>query len=207
MAEGTPYAIGAEARCIDGICGHLTQVVIDPIDERVTHLIVEPLHRKGLGRLVPVEWQDTGVEGIELRHTKDEFDQLPVAEATRFLPGSEAYLGYDSDDTLLWPYFGGNITPPVTVDTLPVGEVAIRRDEDVYATDGPIGKIEGLIVNNLNHHVTHVVLQEGHRFGHKDVTIPVGLIKAVDEEGIRLSATKKEIEALPAEDFHRHAGR
>jgi sporulation protein YlmC with PRC-barrel domain len=207
MTERTPYTIGVEARCIDGICGHLKQVVIDPMEEKVTHLIVEPLHREGLGRLVPVEWAEPDGEGVVLRCTRAEFEQLPIAEATRFLPGGEPYMGYDPEQALLWPYFGGNITPPVTVDTLPVGEVAVRRDEDVYASDGPIGKVEGLIVSDVNHRVTHVVLQEGHLFGHKDLAIPIALVKAVDEEGIRLAATKQEIEDLPEADFRRHTGR
>jgi uncharacterized protein YrrD len=102
-----------------------------------------------------------------------------------------------------WPFFGGNTTPPVTVDTLPVGEVAVRRGEDVHATDGKIGAVDGLIVDHRNHHVTHLVLAEGHLFGRKDVSIPIGAVERIDDEGIRISMTRKEIEDLPPVEFTR----
>jgi hypothetical protein len=48
---------------------------------------------------------------------------------------------------LVWPYFGGNTTVPVTVDTLPRDEVSVRRGEDVHASDGRVGRVEGLVVD------------------------------------------------------------
>ena len=46
----TQFTIGAEASCTDGVCGEMTRVVIDPIAETVTHLVIEPKHRVGLDR-------------------------------------------------------------------------------------------------------------------------------------------------------------
>lgn len=197
MVEGTSFTIGAEANCTDGVCGRVTQVVVDPLDKRVTHLIVEPEHRQGLGRLVPVEWVEGGGDKVDLRCTKAEFEALELAEETQFLPGAEGFQGYDPDATRLWPYLGGNTTLPVTVDALPVGEVAIRRDEEVHAVDGQIGKVAGLVVDPRNRHVTHVLLQEGHLFGRKDVAIPIGAVSDVGEDGIRLSISKQDVEELP----------
>src|SRR5580704_4518564 len=54
MTEATQITIGAEASCSDGVCGEVTRVVVDPIAQAVTHLVVEPKHRQGLGRLVPL---------------------------------------------------------------------------------------------------------------------------------------------------------
>jgi uncharacterized protein (DUF952 family)/sporulation protein YlmC with PRC-barrel domain len=203
VAESTPFTIGAKAHCSDGDCGRVTQVVIDPIDDRVTHLIVEPEHRQGLGRLVPLELSEVKGDRVELRCSRAEFDRLADAEEVRFLEGIEGYQGYEPDQTLLWPYFGGNTSVPVVVDTLPVGEVAIQRGEAVHASDGPIGEVEGLIVDPGNHHVTHVLLKEGHLFGRKEVAIPIHAVTSVTEDGIRLSATKQEIEDLPPADLRR----
>jgi hypothetical protein len=49
MTETTQFMIGAEARCSDGVCGEVTRVVIDPVAETVTHLVVEPKHRHVTG--------------------------------------------------------------------------------------------------------------------------------------------------------------
>ena len=54
MSDVTPFAIGAEVDCADGPWGRLDRVVVDPLTRSVTHLVVEPRHRRGLGRLVPM---------------------------------------------------------------------------------------------------------------------------------------------------------
>jgi len=37
MAE-TSFVIGAGARCVDGVCGKVIRVVVDPVARAVTHL-------------------------------------------------------------------------------------------------------------------------------------------------------------------------
>jgi sporulation protein YlmC with PRC-barrel domain len=206
--EATQFTIGSEAICTDGACGEVTQVVVDPVAKAVTHLVVEPKHRSGLGRLVPLDLVDAGEAGeagageLHQRCTRAEFDHLASAEETHFLPGSEGYAGYDDDQVLSWPYFGGNVSPPVTVDTLPVGEVAVRRGEQVHATDGPIGQVQGLVIDTASRHVTHVLLQEGHLWGRKEVAIPIAAVVDV-EDGIRLNLSKRDVEDLPGVDIAR----
>lgn len=203
MAEGTPFTIGGRARCKDGDCGRLTQVVIDPVREDVTHLIVEPEHREGLGRLVPIDRVKSSPDGVEIDATLAEFNSMERAEETHFLPGIEGGYPYDPEEALLWPYYGGNTTVPVTVDDLPRGEVAIRRGEQVHAADGHIGEVDGLIVDTQSHHVTHLLLKEGHIFDRKEVAIPTSAVKAVDDETVELTMSKREIEGLPSVDFRR----
>ena len=47
MAETTQFTIGAEAHCTDGVCGEVSRVVVDPVAQTVTHLVVEPKGRDG----------------------------------------------------------------------------------------------------------------------------------------------------------------
>jgi sporulation protein YlmC with PRC-barrel domain len=203
VAESTPFTIGVVARCTDGICGRVVQVVLNPIENKVTHLIVEPEHREGRGRLVPVGRVSSSGDEVNLRCTSAEFDKLEIAEELRFLPGSEGFYGYDAEQALLWPYFGANTSLPVTVDTLPVDEVAIRRDDEVHATDGRIGHIQGLVVDSRNYHATHLLLKEGHLFGRKEVAIPIGDVTSVADGDIRLSISRHAVDELPAVDFRR----
>jgi sporulation protein YlmC with PRC-barrel domain len=213
-AETTQFMIGVDAICSDGVCGEVSRVVVDPVAEAITHLVVEPKHRQGLGKLVPLDLVDATPDDVRIRCTTAEFDQLDSAEETQFLPGSSNYSGYGPGQALSWPYYGlgggigmvgssglgGTIPQTVIYETLPLGEVTVRRGEHVHATDGDIGQVQGLVINAHNHHVTHVLLQEGHLWGRKEVAIPIGAVTGVDD-GIRLNITKQEVQDLPSVDF------
>jgi len=199
MAETTVFTIGVDATGSDGVCGEVIRVVIDPVTRAVTHLVVEPKHRRGLGRLVPLDLVDAVPGEVRLGCTVAEFEKLDSAEETRFLPGYSGFGGYGPSEILLWPYYGlsrGNAPQVFTYDTVPLGEVAVRRDDHVHATDGDIGQVQGLIIDR-DHLVTHVLLQEGHLWGRKEVAIPIGAVTGIDNDGIRLNFTKQDVEDLP----------
>jgi sporulation protein YlmC with PRC-barrel domain len=209
---GERFEIGSEVRCTDGPVGKLVTVVVDPVARAVTHLVVEPDGRWGLGRLVPVRLVAEAGDDITLTCTQAQFSALDRAEETRFVPGSGAPYGYDSE-ILGWPYFqlgvvgdgvfqdfGGNAPRGEVIDTLPVGEVAVHRGDQVHATDGAIGHVRGLVIDPHSHGVSHVLLQEGHLFGRKEVAIPIAQIADV-KDGIRLRLDKAAVKDLPAVDF------
>jgi sporulation protein YlmC with PRC-barrel domain len=211
MAEAS-YTIGAEASCTDGICGRLKRIVVDPVARAVTHLVIEPTHRQGLGRLVPLELVDGGAGVVRLRCTVAEFEQLESAEETQFVPGTQGYAAYGPEQVIAWPYYGlagggvpgdllAGVSQTVTYDTVPLGEVEVRRGVPVHATDGGIGQVQGLVINPGSHGVTHVLLQEGHLWGRKEVAIPIGAVISVDEDSIRLSISRQEVHDLPSVDI------
>jgi PRC-barrel domain len=210
MAEATQFTIGAEVSCRDGACGEVIRLVVNPIVSEVTHIVVEPRHREGIGRLVPLELVASSTDTVTLSCTLAEFERLAYAEEIHFLPGTGLQPDLTSGEVLVLPYYGlgpGNVTPPVTMDALPLGEVAVRRDEVVDATDGQIGRVQGLVMDPATHHVTHVLLQEGHLWGRKEVAIPIGAVITIEEGRLRLNLTKKEVEDLPAVDVHDLTGK
>ena len=213
MAETTTFTIGAEAWCSDGACGEVIRVVVDPIARVLTHLVVEPKQRVGCGRLVPLDIVDAAPGEVRLRCTKAAFEKLDLAEETQFLSRSSDYAGYGPGQWLSWPYYGlgggiglsmGSLSQPIVNDRVPLGEVAVRRGEQVHATDGAIGRVQGLVIDPHDHHVTHVLLEEGHLWGRKEVAIPMSAVTRVDG-GIRLSISIQEVKALPPVDIdHPH---
>lgn len=92
---------------------------------------------------------------------------------------------------------GMNMGPQATTeDRVPEGEVEVRRGEHVHATDGEIGSVEGFVIDPTDHHLTHVLLSEGHLWGKKSVAIPIAAVQDVSD-GVRLSITKAEVADLP----------
>jgi sporulation protein YlmC with PRC-barrel domain len=192
VAEETEFAMGAKVSCADGPGGKVTRVIIDPATETVTHLVIEPGHRLAASRLVPVDLVETTADGIRLRCTVEEFGGLKAAEETE--------LVYDATGVVSGGMYGpvGASSPvlPVVEDVVPLGETDIDRGEPVHALDGEIGRVEGFRVDPGDHRVTHVLLQEGHLWGRKEVVIPVSAVTKV-ENGIWLNLTKKQVEDLP----------
>jgi sporulation protein YlmC with PRC-barrel domain len=213
MTEATEFIIGSKVACSDGPCGELGRVVIDPIARAITHLVVEPGQGHAGGRLVPVELASSAAEEIELRCTRAEFGALEEADESQFLPRQNPALGYEHFHTYTMPYYGWGMnilsraTAPDhgrpdpqqhTYDHVPVGDVEVRRGDHVDATDGAIGRVEGLVVDS-DHQVTHILLQDGHLWGEKTVAIPIGAVTRVGEI-IRLSLTKDQVRDLPPVD-------
>jgi sporulation protein YlmC with PRC-barrel domain len=193
MAEETELAIGAKASCVDGLCGEVSRMVVDPATETVTHLVIEPKHRGELGRLVPIDLVDTTAGEIRLRCTLAEFGRLEAAEENELVEGGAGGTGVGG---LNAPMGISHSARTVVQDIVPLGESEVGHGEHVHALDGEIGQVQGFLVDPGDHRVTHVLLQEGHLWGRKEVAIPVSAVTGV-ENGIRLNLTKKQVEDLP----------
>jgi len=205
----TALVIGSEAVGSDGYRGEVLAVVVDPAAQSVTHLVVEPRGREGLARLVPLDLADladtvgAGPDPVRLRCTETEFMNLEPAEETlaEFVPG------YPDPVQLLppgWRGTGGGtadggtilrIPEKETIDVVPPGEVEERRGDHVHATDGDIGGLRGLRIDPGSRRVTHVLVREGHVWGHQDVDIPAEMVAGFGD-GIRLSVTRQQVRDL-----------
>jgi sporulation protein YlmC with PRC-barrel domain len=214
MADTTQFTIGTEASCSDGAVGTLSRVIVDPVAQAVTHLVVDPEHGRENGRLVPLDLVDAAAGEIRLRCTKAEFENLAPAEETQYIPATSDYGGYGPGQIGFMPYYGlgaGMIVPRfglggdlpaqvITTDAVPLGEVEVRRGEAVEATDGDIGHVQGLVIDPGSRRVTHVLLQEGHLWGRKDVAIPISAV-ASTVDGIKLKIAKQDVQDLPPVDI------
>ena len=149
-----------------------------------------------------------------------EFEQLGSAEETQFIPGSSGYAAYGPEQVAYMPYYGlgmagggmgvGRATWRASRRPSPTTRFRWARwpcaaDDQVHATDGGIGRVQGLVIDPHDHHVTHVLLQEGHLWGRKEVAIPISAVTGVDD-GIQLSLTKDEVKDLPPVDIDHPTG-
>jgi len=218
VAEETEFAIGANASCSDGSCGELRHIIVDPHARRVTHLVIEPKHRHEPGRLVPVELvTGTTASEIRLRCTFAEFSDLDPAEEDELVDDPEYASGYGSS-AAVHGYgdvgamgVGGSVSGmgvsmgvprrrrTFVEEVVPDGETQIGHGEHVHALDGEIGRVHGFLVDPANQQVSHVLLQEGHLWGHKEIAIPISAVTEIDD-GVRLNITKKQVGELPPAD-------
>ena len=212
------FRLGAGVDCTDGECGRLSSLVVSPGDDVVTHLVVDPAHRQGAGKLVPLELVDTGSSRatggqIRLRCTLTEFGQLDPAEATYFYPADADYQVRPGGSAASWPSYappgvmgapglpadpGGpqSYTVDIVPDELP-GEEEVSRGQHAHAQDGDIGHVQGIAVDPGNGRVTFVLLRTGHLWNRRVVLIPRSAVTEVGADGFHLDITSDQVKDLP----------
>ena len=192
--------INVEVLCAGKECGRSTCLIVNPINERITHLVVAEKVFPYIERLVPVEKIVASTpNSIQLRCSQTDLSGMDAFEETDFIEAGqlEASFPYNAPYEV-WPYAMYDVMPmPLEHEQIPAGEVAIHRGTSVKATDGPVGKVDEFLIDPENDVITHLVLREGHLWGKKDVTIPVSEIDKIAEEAVYLKLDKKAIEKLP----------
>jgi sporulation protein YlmC with PRC-barrel domain len=234
MPQAQFFRLGADVRCADGDCGKVKSLVIDRVEDAVTHLVVEHPHRQQPATLVPLGLVDPGAGTahgeVRLQCTMAEFGRLDPAEETVFVGGGdENYqmsheLQTSHELTFSWPYYAPGVMSPgapgrpgdpdhvgrmVTEDIVPdevPGEDEVVRGERVHAQDGDVGHVEGIVVDAGTGRVTSVLLREGHLLGRRTVLIPRSAIAEVGEFGFNLNITREQVQHLPHADTEHLAG-
>lgn len=212
-------APGQRVRARDGrVVAKLEDVIIDPVERRVSHLVVRP-PRHDDARLVEIERvvrSDNGVD-IALECTEDELYELPSVDDFAFIrlddtPAENpdwdvgvtnvvALPTYESTGVLASPIDDGNIG--FAFDRVPKGEVEIRRSSGVLTTDGRyIGEVDGFIVDR-DEQITHLLLERGHLWRRREVEIPVDAVAKVEMDRVTVSLSESELGKLPARRIHR----
>jgi sporulation protein YlmC with PRC-barrel domain len=198
--------IHADVFCDSQLCGRSTFVIINPVNEQITHVVVEEKDFPNIEHLVPVDQIiETSPSTIKLSCNPTGLAGLESFRETDFIDGGqlETAIPYQAP-YLVWPYSMYDAMPmPLEHKNIPAGEVAIHRNTPVKAVDGQVGKVDEFLVNAKTDSITHLVLREGHLWGQKDVTIPVSEIERIADGAVLLKLDKKAIASLPAIPLHR----
>ena len=209
VGEVTEFTIGVEVACSDALCGKLGRVIVDPATLTVTHLAVEPKHGLGPGRLVPVALVGEVTGEISLLCSTADFDELEAADDISLTTGVNGPWGFGPSFGFgLGGGMGGlgmgttGVSPQaVASDHVPAGEVEMQGGDHVHATDGDIGRVQGVFMDPADQRVTQILLTEGHLWGQKRVLIPIDSVTGVDD-GVHLKLSKDQVRDLPsAEGF------
>ena len=223
--------LGCAVRCTDGDAGALDDVVIDPTRRRVTHLVVAPHHRHDLARLVPIDrarerapaGDEPAAAAIDLALSLAELEQFEPLQRSAFLrlgetPVEDPDWEIGIEEILALPYYQslapGAVGPGVPAlgfddrvtevyDRVPKHEIEIRRASAVLSADGHgLGHVDGFLVDG-DEGISHLVLEHGHLWGRREVTIPISAVAEITTDEVRLSLTREAVQALDAVPVHR----
>ncbi len=205
--------LNAKVACNDGICGRSVFILINPVLDEITHLVVRETSSVS-DRIIPVDViEDTTADTIHLRCSKAEFNNMEPFITTEYVEEKvpDRFYNYGSGSYGAGSYYYlPYVTPDITVHVpieqrqIPPEEMAIRRGENVEAADGLVGHVDEFVVEPKNCHITHLVMREGHLWGQKDVIIPISEVGDIRDNTVFLKLNKQQVEDLPTFPIHRH---
>lgn len=182
-------------------------VVVDPYHLDVTHLAMT-LGSPQPTRLIPIGDVDEDDNGLRLHRSSadlanyapmDEMSYVRIAQPLE--PGPRWSVGISGVLTL--PYYdaelmvGTNPLQTVSWHRIPAGDVEVRRRSRVTTVDQhDVGHVEGFVTDDRRH-VSHLVVDHGHLFGHRDLVVPLDAIDGVANDNVTLSITRDEVRDLP----------
>lgn len=198
--------LGARVEAADGPAGQVVQVVVSPRERRITALVV----RDPTGRevLVPAEHvADATEEGVVLRLSVAELAELPPYRPADHAPAALSWPGWQS-------LRGGGalLRLPGTLRRMEGLErrveaqaqarsdeafVTIRRGQRVLCSDGPIGRVDMVLVDAQTGKVQHLVVRQGLLFS-RDVAVPADWVSTITPDAVLLEAPRETVAHLPA---------
>ncbi len=206
--------LDALVHCIDGDFGHTVCLIVNPANDKITHFVVDD-HRLSGEHIVPVSF----ITGTTAHSITVNCDCATLATQPPFTAHeydrsdpTKPYHGHYLYWPMVYPEDGLVLTPTLDeryeYEQIPAGELAVRRGMAVYSAaetkDGKtverthIGQVEAFLADPKTGHITHLILREGHLWGQRDVTIPVGAIQKIETNDVQLSLTTQQVETLPS---------
>jgi uncharacterized protein YrrD len=218
VARAMQLRLGTHVHCAGEQVGQVGDVVIDPVTRRLTHIVVETHENEA--RLVPASLvRGSEAEGHELNLscTKAEFEELGSILEFSYVqldefpePDGSSDVGVET--VISMPLYGAEefgdypgeygSSVGLAYHRIPKGEAEVRRSSAVISSDDhQIGAACGFVLSEDR--VTHVVLERGHLWGTRDITIPIEAVASIETDELRLSIGKDEVSALPSVRVHR----
>jgi sporulation protein YlmC with PRC-barrel domain len=197
--------IKAKVFCRDEHCGHIGCVVINPMNDEVTHIVIEDDHYPYEERIIPVDLvEKTTADSVHLACKREELLKMDDFIEHRYIHVDKVHNLYPARRHVYLPY-GWPINEnfaDIPHIRIPSGELAIHRGAIVEAVDGHAGKVDQFLIEPTSGHITHLIMREGHHWGQKEVTIPISEVDHVDDDLVYLKLKKADIGKLPTIPTH-----
>jgi hypothetical protein len=188
--------VGARVYCTDGYGGILTQLVIDPVARRLTHVVVQDGALQGFDHLVPVERIGRAArDRVILDCTQAELSTFePFTETHYIRSGAKDFY----EVYAFYPYAEFEAENIAVVDEhIPRGELTIRRGARVEANDGEAGTVAEFVVDRASAAISHIVVQRGDLFGKQERADRHCALGAISSASVCVNMSRDDIDALP----------
>ena len=184
--------------CSDGPCGRIACIIINPVNQHITHVVVKDRSRGSAEHLVPINLVTSIThDAIQLGCTKKDLARQESFEKKHFIIA--AAHRYFPIPYMLHPYvMAKNMLVSKRQKRIPHSALAVRRGARVETTDGYAGTIDEFLIDPAQGTITHLLLKEGRFFGKKKINVPISQIDRIEKGTVYLKLDKHDLLALPA---------
>ena len=198
----------AKVICKDGEYGSVKELLIDPVKEKVTHIVVGN-HHNGLEVIVPIDGVDYTTDSVVTIEKEakvideyppfviHEFVSVPNADLNTSFWGADSTMGHSYT---MFPYVvhDGKAAVEVKREDVPSGEFTLRKGMIVKDSKGDkLGVVDELVIDADSDVITHVVMRTGHLWGAREVVVPSIDVSSYNRDEVILTIGKGDIENLP----------
>lgn len=197
-------SVNAKVHCTDGDAGHVTCVIINPVNDNITHLVAYDGDWLGIERIIPITLVASStptVVNLNCRRTDLQKYEPFIGVDYDFLEKEQPYVDAGS---AYWPLVEpddiGAYESAVAMaehEQVPPGELSIRRGAPVFANGEQIGHVHEFVADPKTGHITHLVLTRGHLWGKNNVLIPLNVIDNFENDQVVLKIDKHAVGELP----------
>lgn len=152
--------LGAQVRCLDGLCGKLRQIILNPLTKQVTGLIVSEGSRKQKARIFPL---------ATVIYTT--LDEIHLSLCLEDLPHYAEYHEKTFDRSV--------------VDSRGRLEL-LDKNTLVENSDGPIGRLSQMNIHAQTQQIKLLKVRQGFLFP-EYLNVPPAFVESIKEHTIRLS--------------------
>ena len=189
--------VGAGVHCTDGYGGSLTRLIVDPLARRLTHVVVYDGGVPAVEHLVPIaRIAETTSNSVMLDCTEAALAAIePFAEERYISSHASDYEPFFAVDPFA-EFEAAHI--PLVTEHIPPGALAIGRDAQVMASDGPAGHLTALVVDAASVDIGSIVVRVGHWLTSGEQMIPIAAVERIDSRAVYLTLARDQVATLPA---------
>jgi uncharacterized membrane protein len=200
-AEPAPRIIplGAQVECMDGYGGSVTGLIVDPLAQRLTHIVVRDYTVPAVDHLVSLAQVAVTTENrVRLGCSRDTLAAIEPFADERYI---RSVASYSMPIYALDPFmeFEAEHIPLVT-EQIPPGELAIQAGAQILASDGPVGEVSAFVVGGASDAMSALIVRVGDGPTSREQTILIAAIGRIDSRAIYLTLTRQQVATLLPRD-------
>lgn len=180
--------LGVKIHCLDGECGKLAKLALEPDTFIVTHLIAEEGFLLKRARVFPISLvARTTTDDVYLNATSDQLTNYPEYHEETIEKPDPHHIGDVLHDT--GPYMTVTSSPMIREKMrhgVPHDATVIERGLPIHNSIGSGGKLDSLVIKPESGEITRLVVHAGLLFTEQKI-IPITNVQHIGERAIDIN--------------------